>query len=272
MLNEMIRAEIWLHDNLHSEQGIEDLANRLGYSTSQVRRRFKHLFGLSPSAYRDTLRLEKAARLLTFTPLPIQTIAAHCGYQNHSAFSRAFQRYHKQPPRQYRLALRLKLRRNAYCQKPSEKPPAFEIRMEPAFKILAARLYQEAQSHSGDLLQHWTQYATGADNLPSRLCSRPIIALMYNTPLPSANERIDIGPQISPQEAQGMAIPASFRLLTLPAQRYACVELESLDELQQVIQYLVCCGLPEKQLHANGEAVQVERYNDRIRARLPLQG
>ncbi|WP_235014754.1 helix-turn-helix domain-containing protein [Billgrantia desiderata] len=122
-----MRAEIWLQDHLESQQGIEDLASRLGYSTSQVRRRFKQCFGLSPSAYRDSLRLEKAARLLALTPLSIRTIASQCGYQNHSAFSRAFQRYHNQTPRQYRQALRLKLRHNPFCNEGGRKPPRFEI-------------------------------------------------------------------------------------------------------------------------------------------------
>ncbi|EWG97859.1 helix-turn-helix transcriptional regulator [Halomonas sp. BC04] len=92
MFNEMMRAEIWLQDHLSSHEGIDDLANRLGYSTSQVRRKFKQRFGVSPSAYRDILRLEKAARLLALTPYRISTIAVRSGYHNHSAFSRAFQR------------------------------------------------------------------------------------------------------------------------------------------------------------------------------------
>ena len=84
MFNEMMRAEIWLQETLASGESLEELAARLGYSSSQVRRRFRQCFGLSPSAYRESLRLEKAARLLTFTPRGVREIAGRCGYTNHS--------------------------------------------------------------------------------------------------------------------------------------------------------------------------------------------
>ena len=103
MFNEMMRAEIWLEETLASGESLEELAARLGYSSSQVRRRFRQCFGLSPSAYRESLRLEKAARLLTFTPRGVREIAGRCGYTNHSAFSRAFQRRYHQSPREFRL-------------------------------------------------------------------------------------------------------------------------------------------------------------------------
>lgn len=270
MFNEMMRAEIWLQEHLESQQGVEDLASRLGYSTSQVRRRFKQCFGLSPSAYRDTLRLEKAARLLAFTPFPIQTIATRCGYQNHSAFSRAFQRYHNQTPRQYRQALRLQLHRNPYCQGHGGTAPEFEIRKAPVRHALATRLYRKDNHRSFGVLREWTQHAKGVESLPERLRQRRTIALMHNTPLPSDVERIDVGPLIEQHEAPGIAIPASFRLLKLPAQQHACVKLQALEEIPDVIQFLVCEGLPDKKLHASGDAVQVEWDETGIMIRLPI--
>lgn len=167
MFNEMMRAEIWLQDHLDSQQGIEDLASRLGYSTSQVRRRFKQCFGLSPSAYRDSLRLEKAARLLTLTPLSIRTIAGQCGYQNHSAFSRAFQRYHNQTPRQYRQALRLILHHNPVYKEGARKPPTFEIRHADMRHALVTRLYRQPHSAALGMLKTWRQHAKERKAYPS---------------------------------------------------------------------------------------------------------
>ncbi|WP_111411705.1 helix-turn-helix domain-containing protein [Billgrantia lactosivorans] len=271
MFNEMMRAEIWLQEHLDSQQGIEDLASRLGYSTSQVRRRFKQCFGLSPSAYRDTLRLEKAARLLAFTPFSIQSIASRCGYQNHSAFSRAFQRYHNQTPRQYRQALRLKLHHNPYCQGHGGDPPNYEIRRAPSRQALVTRLYRTERSQPLKVLRKWAQHAKGVDSLPDRLRQGQTIALMHNIPLPSDVERIDVGPLVDGGEASAIAIPASFRLLILPAQLYACVKLDSLEEIPDVIQYLVCEGLPAQDLHASGDAVQVEWNEEGVLVRLPVQ-
>ncbi|MCE8014955.1 helix-turn-helix transcriptional regulator [Halomonas sp. MCCC 1A17488] len=271
MFNEMMRAEIWLQDHLDSQQGIEDLASRLGYSTSQVRRRFKQCFGLSPSAYRDSLRLEKAARLLAFTPFSIQSIATRCGYRNHSAFSRAFQRYHNQTPRQYRQALRLKLHHNPFCQGHGGDPPHHEIRWAPARQALVTRLYRKERGHPLGVLRKWTQYAKGVESLPDRLRQGQTIALLHNIPLPSDMERIDVGPLVDRNEAPGIAIPASFRLLNLPAQQQASVELGSLEEIPDVVQYLVCECLPEQGLHASGDAVQVEWNEKGVLVRLPVQ-
>ncbi|WLI73698.1 helix-turn-helix domain-containing protein [Halomonas alkalicola] len=129
MFNEMMRAEIWLQETLASGESLEELAARLGYSSSQVRRRFRQCFGLSPSAYRESLRLEKAARLLTFTPRGVREIAGRCGYTNHSAFSRAFQRRYRQTPREFRLNRHRALR--------ASRPPA--LTLEPTLHTLPPR-------------------------------------------------------------------------------------------------------------------------------------
>lgn len=109
MFNAMTRAEIWLQDTLDKPLGIEDLANHLGYSSSQVRRQFRLSFHVSPSAYREQRRLECAGVLLALTPLNIAQIALRCGYLNHSSFSRAFQRRYELTPRDFRQAVKTTL-------------------------------------------------------------------------------------------------------------------------------------------------------------------
>lgn len=68
MFNAMTRAEIWLQDTIVKPLSINDLANHLGYSDSQVRRQFRDCFHTSPSAYRDQRRLERTAVLLVLPP------------------------------------------------------------------------------------------------------------------------------------------------------------------------------------------------------------
>lgn len=67
MFNAMSRAEIWLQDTLDQSLSIEDLANHLGYSASQIRRQFRHCFNTSPSSLSD-LRLMDELRRGFFTP------------------------------------------------------------------------------------------------------------------------------------------------------------------------------------------------------------
>jgi AraC family transcriptional regulator len=263
MFNEMMLAEVWLQENFRSQRGIEDLASRLGYSTSQIRRKFKEYFGISPSAYRDVLRLEMAARLLALTPLSISVIAHQCGYRNHSAFSRAFSRHYGQSPRQYRRTQRLTLRHLNH----HGDPPDFAIRWQPPCQALVTRLYQPQQLLTP---ANWAQYASGADTLPSRLQQAPAVAVLHSLPLPSALERVDVGPLITQQTAARIAIPPAFRLVELPAQQYACVELESADEIPSAVQYLISRGLQKQHCFASGEAAQVRSNQHGLELQLPL--
>lgn len=90
MFNAMTRAEIWLQDTLDKSLGIEDFANPIGYSFSQVRRRFRQCFHFSPSAKRGAWNVR--SYYLHLRLFNIAQIAIRCGYHSHSSFSRAFQR------------------------------------------------------------------------------------------------------------------------------------------------------------------------------------
>ncbi len=254
MYDEMMRAEIWLQEQLESQQGIEDLAGRLGYSTSQVRRRFKQCFGLSPSAYRDTLRLEKAAQLLAFTPYPIHTIARRCGYLNHSAFSRAFQRLHELTPRQFRRAFHARLYANAQ-HRPRSDSPRFLIRRLEARQALVSRLYHYKAASLFHTLQHWADAAKGADALPERLRQAPAIALLHNMLLPCRLDKIDIGTEITTEAATGMAIPWAFRVVELPAQEYACAHIDDEAAIATAAYHLISDVLPSRHAFTTGEAI-----------------
>ncbi|MBZ0331878.1 AraC family transcriptional regulator [Halomonas sp. ANAO-440] len=270
MFNDMMRAEIWLQEHLSSHEGIDDLANRLGYSTSQVRRKFKQCFGVSPSAYRDILRLEKGARLLALTPYRVHTIALRSGYQNHSAFSRAFQRRYNQTPRQYRQAARVKLRSPMYCQAHSGAPPDFDIRSLPPRQALVTRLYDMSDASSLAKLYKWAQLTKGAETLPARLRQTPAIAVLHSTPLPCELDRIDIGPLIDEQASAGLAIPASFRILELPEQRHACLTVDRPEEIPPALQYLLSEGLAKKRCYASGDPVEVRLIEEGMEVRLPI--
>ena len=264
MSNEMVQAEIWLQETLDSQQGIDELATRLGYSTSQVRRRFKQHFGLSPSAYRDRLRLDMAARLLALTPYSIADIARQCGYHNHSAFSRAFQRQHGQTPRGYRQAQREALRNECH----GGDPPAFEIRREHARQALVTRLYRPSQRLHD--LTHWARRASAATPLPNRLKHAPAVAILHSLPLPGTVERLDIGPLLPSKDAPHIAIPSTFRLLELPARQQACMVVEEVNEIPKAVRKLITLGLPLHGHYASGEPAQLYAHPRGVEVQLPL--
>jgi AraC family cel operon transcriptional repressor len=62
------------------------------------------VFGLTPSAYINRVRMDYAARELRVTARPITDIALDCGLSNLSHFYALFRNAHGHTPRAYRLA------------------------------------------------------------------------------------------------------------------------------------------------------------------------
>jgi AraC-like DNA-binding protein len=61
-------------------------------SRSGYARRFAEVFGESPVAFLKRERLCRAAHLLSFTALPVKTVAGRSGFRSRSSFTRAFQK------------------------------------------------------------------------------------------------------------------------------------------------------------------------------------
>jgi YesN/AraC family two-component response regulator len=68
------------------------LAEDVGLSDRQLRRRFRHVYGKTPRRYLVETRLQRAEELLQTTDLGIEQIAQAVGYQNVAAFDRIFKR------------------------------------------------------------------------------------------------------------------------------------------------------------------------------------
>lgn len=262
MCQDMMRAEIWLQETLDSQQGIEELATRMGYSSSQVRRRFRRHFGLSPGVYRDRLRLEKAARLLIHTPKNIYHIASVCGYRNHSAFSRAFQRFYGETPRRYRQRLRLSLQQRGG----SGTSFTYRVRELPRRQAILTRLY-----HSRPLenLQDWQHHTQGAKDLPSALDSASPLAIYHDQPLTGGLPRIDLGVQVD-DSASHLALPPTFRLHDLPARRLACIELDSTRQVDSAVLDMSCRSLSGDGAPLSGEPPQLLHDGGVLELRIPL--
>ncbi|QEM82227.2 helix-turn-helix transcriptional regulator [Halomonas binhaiensis] len=264
MFNEMMRAEIWLQETLNSQLSIEDLATRMGYSSSQVRRRFRQSFGISPSAYRDMLRLEKAARMLIHTPYGVHDIARCCGYRNHSAFTRAFQRRYRVAPREYRQNQRLELYRQRHSL------PHFSVRLLdlPLRRAAVTRLYQPPELI--DNLDGWKANVEGAYDLPARLNNAAPIAILHDHPMASEAPRVDIGVHVDEEHAHRLALPLPFRLVMMPAQRYACIDLADSSQLGSAMMFMACRSMSEHGVYLSGDAPQLVKSHNGLELRLPV--
>jgi AraC family cel operon transcriptional repressor len=87
-------------------EGLPWFVAAAGVTRTHLARVLKAATGLTPTAYVNRLRLERAALLLTTTTLPILDIAGECGFEQPSYFYRLFAARYGAAPHAYRLAAR----------------------------------------------------------------------------------------------------------------------------------------------------------------------
>ena len=97
----------YIYDNLNRRLPVSEIAAYLNVSPRHLARLFDRHLGVSPAAYIEKTRLERAQQLLQ-TEMPIKKIAATTGYGSVHHFSRAFSRRVGLSPGVYRDVYREK--------------------------------------------------------------------------------------------------------------------------------------------------------------------
>jgi len=100
-----IRIQIvldFMHHNLEKRPTLSELGQLLDLSESRFRSIFVKETGVSPQAYLQTLRLERAKELLTENGFSVEQIAMKVGWQDRSHFERRFKKLYGVTPVQYR--------------------------------------------------------------------------------------------------------------------------------------------------------------------------
>lgn len=80
----------------------EDFSRHMGINVSRLHKSFKELHGATPYDFGQGVRLEHAKRLLLETSLPVNEIAAQCGYNEHPNFTAAFRKRFGFSPQRFR--------------------------------------------------------------------------------------------------------------------------------------------------------------------------
>ena len=108
-----IQAESWdeklladitkiIEDNVaNPELNVKNLSQLSGISTKQIYRRVKHLTGLTPVDYTRSIRMKKAAMLLTQKRFSVAEVMYLVGFSSHSYFSKCFQAKYGKTPKQF---------------------------------------------------------------------------------------------------------------------------------------------------------------------------
>jgi transcriptional regulator GlxA family with amidase domain len=101
-IHEVQKALEIMHENIEDILTIPSIANKIGISSKQLHRFFLKDLGQSPKKVYLNIRLSFGRHLLQATQKPINEVALRSGYENVSAFSRAFKMRFDQTPSKYR--------------------------------------------------------------------------------------------------------------------------------------------------------------------------
>ena len=97
--NQIVSASIaWYCANMNEGIGIQETAEKIGYSVSQLRKIFVKTRGIGPNRIFEECRMNRARELIEHGQLSIIEVSMECGYSNQSSFSRAFKKFYQTSP------------------------------------------------------------------------------------------------------------------------------------------------------------------------------
>lgn len=100
------RAIAWMLEHLAQPSSIEALAGAIHTSYRTLNRRFLEVTGLTPLAYLQALKIERAKEMLESSSASLEAITASVGYEDSSSFRQLFKRITGLSPGQYRRQFR----------------------------------------------------------------------------------------------------------------------------------------------------------------------
>lgn len=101
-----IAAAVWhIHTHFGENVPMVELEQITNLSVAQIERYFHKIFSLTPRQFMIKVKLDAATAMLVDRQRSITDIAATCGYQDHSAFSRMFKSTVGMTPSEYREVL-----------------------------------------------------------------------------------------------------------------------------------------------------------------------
>ena len=102
----------WMQGHLRQDLSAEALAERACLSSRHFTRRFKDVFGTTPAAFVEDLRLREAKERLTLPDQTVESVADSVGFKSADSFRRAFERRYGLQPSSYRKHFSLHPRRS----------------------------------------------------------------------------------------------------------------------------------------------------------------
>ncbi len=130
----------YIDDNLSEEINIEKVEEICHYSYRNINRIFEAIHQETIGKYIKRLRLEKGAQYLKYSELGVSDIAYEVGFEDRSAFSKAFKNRYSLSPQAYRESSESILEEQRKVYLPNEdrerEKLQFEIEVIPGFDYL----------------------------------------------------------------------------------------------------------------------------------------
>ncbi|MBO9596068.1 MAG: helix-turn-helix transcriptional regulator [Niabella sp.] len=93
---------VYINNHLDDKITLEQLAEVMGYSPFYLHKKLSAELGISLGKYIQNQRMHAAAYFLAMTALPLNDIRCLVGFEDNSAFGRAFRKQYQASPLQYR--------------------------------------------------------------------------------------------------------------------------------------------------------------------------
>lgn len=103
--NKLRKVQDYIHDHLHQDIKLNELAMEVGMSRYHLIRSFKQSTGSTPHQYLLQQRIQRAKQLLEQQNGAIVDVALQCGFANQSHFTQSFRKITGTTPHYYRRQL-----------------------------------------------------------------------------------------------------------------------------------------------------------------------
>lgn len=100
--NMVLPAKRFIDNNFNKEISIVELANRCNMCETNFRKKFSSIFGLSPSGYIYSVRINNAKNLFSSGAYSVEEVAKLCGFDDANYFSRFFKKHTGLTPLEYK--------------------------------------------------------------------------------------------------------------------------------------------------------------------------
>lgn len=110
----VLNATNWIRANSNQKIYVQDIAKKFGYTHLKFTRLFTKEMGMTPIEYINTVRLEKAKRLLSESNLNINAVAIECGFDNQFYFHNRFKKKYGVSPSEYRKSSNIHSAKNVF--------------------------------------------------------------------------------------------------------------------------------------------------------------